>query len=259
MQANKGPAWLGIGAQRSGTTWFTDLLLQHPEVKLAVREKKELHFLDRPNADLEKYRGLFGAYAGEWTPFYLRSPLVPSIAAKVLDENAVVLVLVRDPVERFASAMRHHESQWQQDGMTPKQRHVLSHLMSSDVLWSGMYAAQLDTWAGAVGTDRLLVMQYESVCADPQTYVNLIWHRLGLEPVALQRAEQASSTTSKHVPWTWPDGLREALVGIYEPDARRMPRWGIDLSRWPWFAHLDGSPASPSAPSAPSLPSAPFA
>ena len=32
MWAMSAPAWLGIGAQRSGTTWFTDLLTQHPQV-----------------------------------------------------------------------------------------------------------------------------------------------------------------------------------------------------------------------------------
>ena len=41
------PAWLGIGAQRSGTTWFTDLLTQHPEVGLGTNGKKEQHLLHK--------------------------------------------------------------------------------------------------------------------------------------------------------------------------------------------------------------------
>ena len=36
-----GPSWLGIGAQRSGTTWLTDLLVQHPQVGLGTNGKKE--------------------------------------------------------------------------------------------------------------------------------------------------------------------------------------------------------------------------
>ncbi len=31
----------GIGAQRSGTTWFTDLLVQHPSAGLGTNGKKE--------------------------------------------------------------------------------------------------------------------------------------------------------------------------------------------------------------------------
>ena len=41
------PAWLGIGAQRSGTTWFTDLLTQHPQVGLGTNGKKEQHLLHK--------------------------------------------------------------------------------------------------------------------------------------------------------------------------------------------------------------------
>ena len=46
MVAN-GPAWLGIGAQRSGTTWLTDLLVQHPQVALGSNGKKEQHLLHK--------------------------------------------------------------------------------------------------------------------------------------------------------------------------------------------------------------------
>jgi hypothetical protein len=59
-----GPAWLGIGAQRSGTTWFTDLLLQHPHVSLSTAGRKELHALYMPDVDLASYRALFDGCAG---------------------------------------------------------------------------------------------------------------------------------------------------------------------------------------------------
>ena len=41
------PAWLGIGAQRAGTTWFTDLLTQHPDFGLGTNGKKEQHLLHK--------------------------------------------------------------------------------------------------------------------------------------------------------------------------------------------------------------------
>ena len=47
------PAWLGIGAQRSGTTWFTDLLTQHPQVGLGVNGKKEQHLLHKVGDGVE--------------------------------------------------------------------------------------------------------------------------------------------------------------------------------------------------------------
>ena len=47
LMSTSGPSWLGIGAQRSGTTWFTDLLTQHPEVGLGTNGKKEQHLLHK--------------------------------------------------------------------------------------------------------------------------------------------------------------------------------------------------------------------
>ena len=70
--------WLGIGAQRAGTTWFTSLLTQHPRVGLAVADQKELHRLyTRPLRSwgpvaTEKLLGLVDApdelLIGECTP-----------------------------------------------------------------------------------------------------------------------------------------------------------------------------------------------
>jgi hypothetical protein len=116
----EGPAWLGIGAQRSGTTWFTDLMLQHPEVRLSAQPKKELHrlyqTLNRPKATpkyIRKYLKLFNVegYPGEFTPFYLRALWVPEIARQVVGPDTPIIVLLRDPVERFESAMRMAEQE----------------------------------------------------------------------------------------------------------------------------------------------------
>src|SRR6478735_11692951 len=97
------PAWLGIGAQRSGTTWFTDLLTQHPRVGLGTNGKKEQHLLHKVADGVvpaEDYLALFpvdGVRRGEWTPQYLRHASAPGAAARVVP-LAPVLVLLRDPV-----------------------------------------------------------------------------------------------------------------------------------------------------------------
>lgn len=74
-----GPAWIGIGAQRSGTTWFTDLLCAHPQVCLGANGRKEQHAFNRSllagwsEEDTDAYRCQFsfdpGLRPGEFTPF----------------------------------------------------------------------------------------------------------------------------------------------------------------------------------------------
>ena len=112
----EGPSWIGIGAQRCGTTWFTDLLVQHPEFDVP-QGRKEHHWLylyglvrEWDETARDGFRDLFdgdGKKLGEWTPYYLRASWVCELAAEVLPDDAPILVMFRDPIDRFASALRH--------------------------------------------------------------------------------------------------------------------------------------------------------
>lgn len=232
-----GPRWLGIGSQRCGTTWFTKLLVQHPRVTLSAKRHKELQLLHRPQASLEEYQGLFDGCAGEWTPSYIRDLAVPPVAAQVLDDEATVLVMVRDPVERFASAMRHYTSlAARKHGGEPRN----PRLVHSDAIWGGFYATQLDEWVRHIGAERLMVFQYESVRVDPQRHVDAAWRRLGLDPVPLRHVDRPARRPPE-AEWSWPAGLEDALTGVYAPEAERMVRWGVDLALWPRFASVAAS------------------
>jgi hypothetical protein len=235
----RGPAWLGIGAQRSGTTWFTSLLLQHPEVRLSTEDRKELHALYRDldgGAGLEAYRALFDTdgLPGEWTPYYLRAPWVPAVAAKACRPQAPILVLLRDPIERFASAMRFYGGRRAHE-TAELDAAARVRLVSSDVTWAGMYATQLAAWEAHFDRERLVVMQYEAVRHDPDAAVAAVWRVLGLDPVPLKDVDAPSRVSSTNE-WAWPAGLKEALRTIYAAEARQLEaRWGFDLGLWPNF------------------------
>ncbi|WP_232676833.1 sulfotransferase [Nocardioides sp. R-C-SC26] len=222
------PAWLGIGAQRSGTTWLTDLLTQHPGVGLGTNGKKEQHLLHKVGdgrIEAAEYLDLFpddGIARGDWTPQYLRHASTPAAAASLVPD-APILVLLRDPVERFRSAMRLAATRgksWPYPVPITVQT------------WTGCYADQLDMWAAAVGRDRLHVFVFEEVRDDPQRMVDGLWGLLGLDPVALQDVDQESGSSSK-ADWDWTPGLRESLQTLYRPQAERLQRdWGLDVSSW---------------------------
>jgi hypothetical protein len=224
------PAWLGIGAQRSGTTWFTDLLCQHPEVGLGTNGKKEQHLLHKVGDGKlppEEYLALFpddGVRRGEWTPQYLRHASAPATAIRLLAPGVPVLVLLRDPVERFLSAMRLAASR----GTSPWPYPVPITVQT----WSGCYADQLDMWAHFVGRDRMVVMVYEEVRRDPQAAVDAVWRRLGADPVPLAEVSRPSRSSST-ADWEPPPGLEESLRVLYRPQGRRLAsHWGLNLSTW---------------------------
>jgi hypothetical protein len=232
-----GPSWLGIGAQRSGTTWLTDLLVQHPRVGLGTNGKKEQHLLHKVGDGREPmsaYAALFpddGVRRGEWTPQYLRHASTPGAVARLLPD-VPVLVVLRDPVERFRSAMRLAATR-EASGQKPPWPYPVPITVQT---WTGMYADQLAMWAAAVGRDRLHVLVYEQVRLDPQATLDRLWALLGLDPVPLTGVEEASGSSSR-ADWAWTPGLRESLLALYRPQLDRLrDDWALDLSGWRSFS-----------------------
>lgn len=239
----KGPAWLGIGAQRCGTTWFVNLLVQHPMV--TTPGAKELHalYMQLPSPwsddDAENYRRLFqgNTRCGEFTPFYMRVPWCPEVATGVLRPDAPIYVLLRDPIDRYESSVRLGMPRLKPGGDAKAQRREVR-VRGTDAVWAGMYASQLDLWEAAFGRERILVIQYEALRADPAGHMAQAWARLGLEPVGLTNVEKPSSSTRSDVEWTVDaiPGLRDTLRRLYAPQVEQLERWGIDRRLWTNFA-----------------------
>jgi hypothetical protein len=241
-----GPAWVGIGAQRSGTTWFTDLLTQHPGIGLARNGRKEQHFFDAVVVDgwdedaAGRYRDLFtggpDVLRGEFTPAYLRLPHVPALLRAACPDPPLLIVLLRDPVERFHSAMRWYAAQrGDRPGRRPGTR--THRQFTEQAVWAGMYATHLDVWASVFARDRFLVMQYEAVRQDPAASLALVEDRLGLPPVAPTGTDAASETSTRGVATPVVPGLDEALRRAYRPEVSRLADgWGIDPGRWHGFS-----------------------
>ena len=106
------PDFVGIGAQRSGTSWWYRGIEAHPNVVRIKGQRKELHYFNRfwdgdvPPDFADRYASLFprpeGKLSGEWTPRYMHDywslPLLREAAP-----DARILVILRDPVERALS------------------------------------------------------------------------------------------------------------------------------------------------------------
>ena len=104
------PDFLGIGAQKAGTTYLYSLLSEHPQVFLS--SPKELHFFSlHYQKGLAWYQDQFKFAAtdkccGEITPYYMFHPLASKRIRKHLP-NVKLIVLLRDPVERALSQFFH--------------------------------------------------------------------------------------------------------------------------------------------------------
>ena len=294
---DSGPKWLGIGAQRCGTTWFTRLLTHHPQMDVPGGQF-EHHVLYRFGLLREwgekpqrRYQKLFEGdevKLGEFTPFYIRSPWTPAVTKAILPEDTPLIVLLRDPVDRYASSLRHamgnalkryrrnqkkaraNEGQVESRGLVSRISGKLSksvkneqefariasatdeslvygrptdkpevdvtwlRYVSSAAAWGGMYASQLDAWTSVFPKDRFIVIQYEKLRRDPQHYADLVWKRVGLDPVPIVEPERKGGPrkVERWDPKDHPQVVR-GLQDIYRADAERLAaEWDIDLSLW---------------------------
>ena len=173
------PDFVGIGAQKAGTTWWYQLILSHPDVTSRPELHKERHFLDRFGAvpfgteDIDRYHGWFphaaGTLTGEWTPDYMTFSWAPELLKRAAPK-ARLLVLLRDPVERFRSGLGHQRRMGTPDGAD----------MTTDAVQRGFYHRALSGWLECFDRDQLLILQYERCTADPVGQLQSTFRFLGL-------------------------------------------------------------------------------
>ncbi len=241
------PDFVGIGAQKSGTTWWYDLIATHPGVCAPAGLHKERHLLDRyaarPFDDraVAELHGWFprrpGTVTGEWTPDYCTFAWAPDLLLRAAPD-ARLLVLVRDPVDRFASGLRHHAQRG-----TP-----LDGLVLADALERSSYASALERWLAVFPPDRVLVLQYERCVEETDACLGETFAFLGLteyHPSEAERPPRPPLGDGNDLD----DEVVGRLVGLLGPDVVRLAELvpGLDLARWPHFAHLATPSAQPSA------------
>jgi Sulfotransferase domain len=246
------PSFVGIGAQKAGTTWWYDLMLTHPGISSRQEIHKERHFFDRFGAqsmgpsDIERYHGWFpratGTMTGEWTPDYLTFPWVPPLLRQAAPDTRLLL-LVRDPVERFRSGLDHLERMG-----TPRDGTAIA-----DAVQRGFYFRALEVWLDHFAVGQLLVLQYERCVADRAGQLDATFRHLGLPVHHLPEADRPARAPADRRQ-VLDDDVRRRLISLYAPDVAALAAGhaALDLTLWPNFAYLTGSTGSGPGPNSPS-------
>jgi hypothetical protein len=234
-QATGPPDFVGVGAQRAGTTWWHTLIAAHPGVHVPARAPKELHFFDtltpprRPSRDMaHRYHRYFprpaGTITGEWTPRYLHDFWIPPLLAAAAPD-AAILVLLRDPVERFRSGLTLALSRT--GGAHRK-------LLTNEALSRGMYWTQLSRLYKWFPPERVLVLQYEQCASHPGRELARTYAFLGVDPDFRPSGlrQRVNGTPGQKVTLSAPqkDWLREEYQDDVSALGANVP--GLDLSLW---------------------------
>ncbi|HYH58620.1 MAG TPA: sulfotransferase [Thermoleophilaceae bacterium] len=234
------PDFVGVGTQRSGTTWWQRLLKSHPQIRTPRNRKKEQHFFDkfgkRPmtDADVARYHDQFprapGELAGEWTPRYMRDVWGPRVVKRAAPD-AKILVMFRDPVERYRSGVLHTSS---------RKPGLKWEWLSTDATERGRYAEQLRRLYDYFDPEQVLVLQYEQCTQDPLHHYSQTLEFIGAPahvPKDLTRTRGTPTRSRREPIW---DDLSEAIVRELEEDVLELSELvpHLDVSLWKNFAHL---------------------
>jgi hypothetical protein len=230
------PGFVGIGAPRCGTSWWFRVVTAHRDVShLRGVQPKEVHYFsarregplsDEEVAGYHRYfpRSPEVPLVGEWTPDYMYIPSLPGQLQQAAPD-ARLLVMLRDPVDRFVSGNARGRRLAAQDGIAGAEAEIATRNTER-----GMYFEPVARALGAFGRDRVLVLQYERCRADYDRELRRTHEFLGLDP---DRGFAPPIREPRDRPVAEEERLR--LGEQYAADVRRLAELlpDLDVSCWP--------------------------
>jgi hypothetical protein len=186
-----------VGAMKSATTYVSDLLREHPAVFMSS-PKEPCHFVDGsvlrkawPHMwglgywrSVDRYLELFAGAGdaqliGEASTTYSQAPMFSGVPERILEfsPEARFIYVMRDPVERTISHYWHRVRFW-------GERRSLDTAVRIDPQYvdTSHYAMQLGMYLRHAPRERIYVVTYEALLADPARQVRDIYTWLGVDP-----------------------------------------------------------------------------
>jgi uncharacterized protein (TIGR03086 family) len=260
------PAFLIIGAQKSGTRWLRVNLGSHPDVYAAPHETQFFHSSVRfASLGLDWYRAQFPGWVdepivGEATPGYMMWRHRPRRVAQRIAEvvpDARLIAILRNPVDRAYSAMVHFEKRGKGRGTRRARARLLpagSSLLEvvrqrppeRDPLClvaGGWYAASLRPYQQLFG-DQLLVLLHDDLTDNPRRVYKQALQHIGAAPDFLpsdlgtvlfsnQQPNVADSDEASNGTMELSIDERQQLFAYFRDDVRTLEEMiGRDLSEW---------------------------
>jgi hypothetical protein len=228
---------IGIGAQKSGTTWLYERLRTHPEV--AFPAGKEVHFW---NANIRRgvdwYRSLFSCPEKcemEITPAYgiLPSPTIAAIAREFPGLRPIYLI--RNPIERAWSSAKMAMVRAELKAKEASLDWFRVHFHSEGSVSRGDHEANLRRWREFFPADQIKVVMFEDIKSDPKQTLLDICNHIGVNgrPYEAKAATELAQPVFMGPEIEMTAEVRNELIKIYERKIEHLGFYlGKDLSGW---------------------------
>lgn len=229
--------FLGIGAQKAGTTWIARQLSRHPDIY--IPEIKELHFWDRPAS---RSLGWWieaashpGKVSGEITPAY--AFLNPSVINEVKSAapHLRIFISLRNPIERAWSgalmALRRAELEYAE----ASPQWFIDHFNSRGSRLRGDYETAIRNWRAVFGHEAMLILWYRDISERPRAMLKALARHIGADPAFFETVgdSELNEVVFKSAQRSLPQALRQHLVGLYADQVSSLSQYlGVDLQDW---------------------------
>lgn len=176
--------FVGIGPQRTASSWLHQVLLHHPKVAFPAGVKETMFFDQR----YAKGLGWYAAHFAHAATDQLRAEIAPTYfdddAARErlrgLYPDLKIIINVRNPVERAFSLFRHHVAKGR---VAPDFERAIETMPR--IITSGRYAAHCPLWEQAFGASNVLYIVQEDASARPEEVLERVCRFLDLPVIPL--------------------------------------------------------------------------
>lgn len=219
----KKPNFFIVGAPKCGTTWLHHYLSQHPQVYMC--NPKEPHFFNTDSKfrffrSLDAYEALFAPApadaiaVGEASVRYLLSHVA---ASNILEyqPDARFIAMVRNPVDMAPSlhkqvlfssyeSVENFDQAWHLQAERANGLQVPDHCLDGSLVQyrsTCLLGEQLDRLVRRAGRDRVHVIVYDDLRADPASVFASAIDFLDLQPWAPDTFQTVNAAKARRSPW----------------------------------------------------------
>lgn len=230
--------FLGIGAQKAGTTWLYEQLSHHPQVAFPLG--KEAHFWNQPHdaTAVANYLNRFtqvNAITGEITPAYSMLAVETIREIHQCVPHLRLVYLIRNPIERAWSSALMALQRAEMSIDEASDQWFSDHFHSAGSLKRGDYQTCLQNWRSVFSNECLLVLRFEQITIEPEALLNRCFKHLGVSHQTPEQLRQWNCYKPVFVGPGYPlrPSLKPLLRNLYQDRIKRLADYlKMDLSAW---------------------------
>lgn len=186
--------FLGIGAQKSGTTWLREHLALHPEISFPAG--KELHYWNRADPPLrQEWLDHFDASStvreGEITPAYALLNLETVHEIHQSQPNLRLFYSLRSPAQRAWSSALMALSRAELEEPEVSDQWFIDHFRSKGSLGRGDYLETIERWLRVFSREQLKLVYFEDIEQRPREVLGNLACHLGVDAACFDEISEA--------------------------------------------------------------------